>query len=195
MNIDALECQRVSLGTYTDTINAVAYRRIRAYRESGVRWKDIHQYFLQYPKWTSLKSRYIWFHEKQEGKPVLRLTTNWTDDERHRAKEVVSQHLESTARSELVDVVQREFSDKPLSDVRLVISNVHGRLKTGWMSKSQINRLRELVAEYGEDWDHIGDALGVLPSRARHIWRKYSGDSSTWSLDDTLQLQRLTEAG
>ncbi|KAJ2443520.1 hypothetical protein GGF42_006603 [Coemansia sp. RSA 2424] len=63
------------------------------------------------------------------------------------------------------------------------------------MSKSHMNRLRELVAEYGEDWDCIGDALGVLPSRARHNWRKYSGDISAWSLDDTLRLQRLTEAG
>ncbi|KAJ2447274.1 hypothetical protein GGF42_005481 [Coemansia sp. RSA 2424] len=50
MNIDALECQRVGLGTYNDAINAVAYRRIRAYREAGVRWKDIHQHFLQYPE-------------------------------------------------------------------------------------------------------------------------------------------------
>ncbi|KAJ2439869.1 hypothetical protein GGF42_007817, partial [Coemansia sp. RSA 2424] len=63
------------------------------------------------------------------------------------------------------------------------------------MAKSQLDRLRELVAERGEDWDCIGDALGVLPSRARHNWRKYSGDSSAWSLDDTLHLQRLTEAG
>ncbi|KAJ2438492.1 hypothetical protein GGF42_008275, partial [Coemansia sp. RSA 2424] len=122
MNIDALECQRVGLGTYDDTINAVAYRRIFAYRESGVRWKDIHQHFLQYPEWNSLRSRYIWFHAKEEGKPGLRLTTNWTDDECHRAKEIVSQHLESTTRSELVDVVQREFPDKPSSDVSLVVS-------------------------------------------------------------------------
>ncbi|KAJ2507311.1 hypothetical protein IWW47_001164, partial [Coemansia sp. RSA 2052] len=160
MNIDALECQRVGLGTYNDAINAVAYRRIRAYRESGVRWKDIHQHFLQYPEWTSLKSRYIWFHVKQEGKPGLRLTTKWTGDERHRAKEIVSQHLESTTGSELVDVVQREFSDKPLGDIRVVVSNILKSLKTRPMSKSQMNRLRELVAEHGEDWDCIGDALG-----------------------------------
>ncbi|KAJ2335502.1 hypothetical protein GGI00_001324 [Coemansia sp. RSA 2681] len=83
MNIDALECQRVGLGTYNDAINAVAYRRIRAYRKSRVRWKDIHRHFLQYSERTSLRSRYIWFHTKQEGKPGLRLTTNWTDDERH----------------------------------------------------------------------------------------------------------------
>ncbi|KAJ2497668.1 hypothetical protein IWW47_003588, partial [Coemansia sp. RSA 2052] len=195
MNIDALECQRVGLGTYNDAINAVAYRRIRAYRESGVSWKDMHQHFLQYSEWTSLRGRYYWFHAKQEGKPLRKLTTKWTDDERHRAKEIVSQHLESTTRSELVDIVQCEFPDKPLSDVRLVVSDVHGRLKTRPMTKRQMNRLRELVAEYREDWDCIGDALGVRPSRARHNWRKYSGDSSAWSLDDTLRLQRLTEAG
>ncbi|KAJ2439571.1 hypothetical protein GGF42_007912, partial [Coemansia sp. RSA 2424] len=63
------------------------------------------------------------------------------------------------------------------------------------MTKSRLDRLRELVAEYGEDWDCIGDALGVLPSRARHNWLKNSGDSSTWSLEDTLRLRHLTEAG
>ncbi|KAJ2557714.1 hypothetical protein GGH95_005114 [Coemansia sp. RSA 1836] len=98
MNIDALECQRTGLGSYNDTINAVAYRRIREYCESGVRWKDIHQHFLQYPEWTALRSKYRWFHEKQEGKPGLRLTTKWTDDERHQAKQIVSQHPESTTR-------------------------------------------------------------------------------------------------
>ncbi|KAJ2330941.1 hypothetical protein GGI00_003482 [Coemansia sp. RSA 2681] len=195
MNIDALECQRVGLGTYNESINAVAYRRIRAYRGSGVRWKDIHRHFLQYPKWTLLRSRYIWFHAKQEGKPGLRLTTKWTDDERHRAKEIVSQHPESTTKSELVDVVQCEFPDNPLGDIRLVVYYVLRRLKTRLMTKSQMNRLRELVAEHGEDWDCIGNALGVLPSRARHNWHKYSGDISAWSLDDTLRLQRLNEAG
>ncbi|KAJ2436162.1 hypothetical protein GGF42_008947, partial [Coemansia sp. RSA 2424] len=114
MNINALECQRVGLGTYNESINAVAYRRIRAYRESGMRWKDIHQHFLQYPECDSVRGKYRWFHEKQEGKPGLRLTTNWTDDERHRAKEIASQHPKSTTRSELVDVLQREFPDKPL---------------------------------------------------------------------------------
>ncbi|KAJ2432591.1 hypothetical protein GGF42_009555, partial [Coemansia sp. RSA 2424] len=195
MNIDALECQRVGLGTYSDAINVVAYQRIHAYREFGMRWKDIHQHFLQYPKLISLRSRYLGFHTKQEGKPGLRLTTKWTDDKRHRAKEIVSQHPESTTRSELADVVQREFPDKPLSDIRLIVIQFRTLLKAGSMSKSQLDRLRELVAEHGEDWDHIGDALGVMPSRARHNWRKYSGDSSTWSLDDALRLQRLTEPG
>ncbi|KAJ2442055.1 hypothetical protein GGF42_007091 [Coemansia sp. RSA 2424] len=130
MNIDALGCQRVGLGTYNESINAVAYRRIHAYRGSGVRWKDIHWHFLQYPKFASLRGRYRWFHAKQEGKPLKKLTTKWTDDERHRAKEIVSQHLESTTKSEFVDVVQREFPDKPLGDIRLVVYYVLRRLKT-----------------------------------------------------------------
>ncbi|KAJ1661687.1 hypothetical protein GGF38_003505, partial [Coemansia sp. RSA 25] len=121
MNIDALECQHVGLGTYNELINAVAYRQICAYCESGVSWKDIHWHFLQYPKWDTLRSKYRWFHAKQEGKPGLRLTTKWTDDERHRAKEIVSQHLESTTKSKLVDVLQCEFPDKPLGDVCLVV--------------------------------------------------------------------------
>ncbi|KAJ2021740.1 hypothetical protein GGI06_002121 [Coemansia sp. S85] len=57
--------------------------------------------------------------------------------------------------------------------------------------------LRELVAEYGEDWDQIVKALGVPPSRARHHWIRDEGDSaslSIWTADELRQLQRLLNA-
>ncbi|KAJ2877736.1 hypothetical protein H4R27_006094 [Coemansia aciculifera] len=56
---------------------------------------------------------------------------------------------------------------------------------------------KQLVSAYGEDWDCIGKALGVLPSRAQHSWIKLEnvGDRSAWSLDETRQFQRLIDSG
>ncbi|KAJ2238284.1 hypothetical protein GGI13_008357, partial [Coemansia sp. RSA 455] len=39
-----------------------------------------------------------------------------------------------------------------------------------------MTRLRELVAEYDEDWGRVGEALGVLPSSAQYNWVKYGGN-------------------
>ncbi|KAJ2732054.1 hypothetical protein IW152_004091 [Coemansia sp. BCRC 34962] len=59
-------------------------------------------------------------------------------------------------------------------------------------------RLRELVVEHGEDWNRIGEALGVLPSRARYNWIEFGGDAgscSAWTADEIRQLRRLTNSG
>ncbi|KAJ2054830.1 hypothetical protein GGI17_006787, partial [Coemansia sp. S146] len=198
MNVDALECQRVGQGTFNGTLSNVGYRRICNLYDSGLRWKDIHQYFLQYHNEKSLMTRWYWLKSKLEGKTSNRLTAEWTDSERERMKNLIKQHAQSTTRSELVDIIKRELSARPLSDIRLFSSQYVRELKTGRMRASQMTQLRELVAEYGEDWDRISEALGVLPSRARHNWLGsggYAGDHSAWSLDETRQFQRLIDSG
>ncbi|KAJ2832130.1 hypothetical protein FBU31_002138 [Coemansia sp. 'formosensis'] len=198
MNIDSLECQRVGLGTFNDPLNEVGYRRICELRESGLSWKDIHQYFLQYHNYISLKGRYEYFIAKLEGRKHGRLTSEWTDVERERMTDLIKRHVESASRSELVGIIKRELSDRPLSDIRLFIDNYAYHLKAGYMRVDQMARLRELVHEYGEDWGRIGEALNVLPARAQFNWIKHGGDvddHSGWSADETLQLRRLTDSG
>ncbi|KAJ2808330.1 hypothetical protein H4S07_003434, partial [Coemansia furcata] len=82
MNIDSLECQCIGLSTFNDLINEVSYQRICKLRDSGLNWKDVHQYFLQYPNVTSFQSRYSNFKAKLEGRERIRLTAEWTDIER-----------------------------------------------------------------------------------------------------------------
>ncbi|KAJ2745415.1 hypothetical protein GGI20_002169, partial [Coemansia sp. BCRC 34301] len=186
MNVDVLECQRIGQGTIDGLVNAVAYRRICEYRESGRRWKDIHQHFQQYPTYILLRTGFHHLKRKLEGRLVTKYATEWTDDERERAKEI------------LVDVVQRELPHKPASDILLMVSGLRNWLRYGLMNKTQITRLRKLVVEYGEDWDRIGQELEALPSRAQRNWEKCGesgGERVGWSFDDTLQLQHLTAAG
>ncbi|KAJ2033078.1 hypothetical protein H4S03_005891 [Coemansia sp. S3946] len=174
MNVDALECQRIGLGTFNYPINEVSYRRIREFRDSGLGWKDVHQHFMQYPNEKSLQGRYYRFKVKPNGKTTKGLTTEGTDADAdlERMKDLIEKHLESTARSEL--------------------------LKAGRMNLDQLTQLRELVAEYGEDWDHIGKVLDVLPSMARYNWITYGGNVGNrfaLSSDEARQLQHLVDSG
>ncbi|KAJ2755367.1 hypothetical protein GGI19_001719, partial [Coemansia pectinata] len=51
-------------------------------------------------------------------------------------------------------------------------------LETRYMSVDLMALLRELVGEYGEDWDRIGEALGVLSSKAQHNWVMFGGGAA-----------------
>ncbi|KAJ2057911.1 hypothetical protein GGI17_005360 [Coemansia sp. S146] len=198
MNVDALECQRVGLRTFNEPLNAVGYRRICELRESKLSWKEIRQCFLQYPNENSLNGRYGWFKTKLKGKTAKRPIAKWTNSEHKQMKDLIEQHVESTSRSELVDIIKCKLPAKPLGDIRIFFDRYAYKFKTGRLRLDQIARLRELVAEYGEDWDRIGEALGVLPSRAQHNWIKYGGDVEdrfAWSLDEIRQLQRLVDSG
>ncbi|KAJ2816588.1 hypothetical protein GGI24_005679, partial [Coemansia furcata] len=155
MNVDSLECQRVGLGTFSEPLNEAGYRRICELRDSGLSWKDVHQYFLQYPNVSSLKNRYYNFKAKLKGRERDRLTAEWTDIERERMKDLINRHLESATRSELVDTIKRELPDRPLSDIRLFFDHYAYNLKAGYLRVDQITRLRELVHEYGDDWGRI----------------------------------------
>ncbi|KAJ2261607.1 hypothetical protein GGI01_002162 [Coemansia sp. RSA 376] len=95
---------------------------------------------------------------------------NKTDVERKRMKDLIEQHMESTARSKLVDIIKQEIPNRPLSDIRLFCRQYVYKLKAGRMSLDQMTQLRELVGEYGEDWDRIGKVLDVLPPMARYSW-------------------------
>ncbi|KAJ2750415.1 hypothetical protein GGI19_005120 [Coemansia pectinata] len=198
MNVDSLECRRVGLHTFNEPINTVGYRRICELRESKLSWKEIHQCFLQYSNESLLCSRYQCFKAKLKGKTAKRLTAKWTDSEHKQMMDLINRHVQSASRSELVDIIKCVLPARPLSDIRIFFDRYAYELKTGRLRLDQIARLRELVAEYGEDWDRIGEALGVLPSRAQHNWIKYGGnvdDHSAWSVDEIRQLQRLVESG
>ncbi|KAJ2864224.1 hypothetical protein GGH94_003050 [Coemansia aciculifera] len=176
MNVDPLECQRVGQGIFNEPINKVGYRRIRELRDSGLSWNDIYQYFLQYPSVTSLRSRVCWFKDNLDEGAAERLTAEWTDAEREQMRDLIEQQVDSTATSELVDIIKRELPDRPLSDIRqFSYQHIH-ELKTGRMVVALMAQLRDLVAEYGEDWDYIGEELGILPSRAQHNWITYGED-------------------
>ncbi|KAJ2869757.1 hypothetical protein GGH93_006067 [Coemansia aciculifera] len=53
------------------------------------------------------------------------------------------------------------------------------------------------ISEYGEDWDRIGEELGVLLRRTQHSWIRLVnvGDRSGWTVDETRQFQRLFDSG
>ncbi|KAJ2017994.1 hypothetical protein GGH13_002239 [Coemansia sp. S155-1] len=198
MNIDALECQRVGLGTFNDPINELGYRRVCEFRESVMSWKDIHQHFQQYANVSLLKGKCLVFKRKLDGVTGVRLTSKWTDADLERMKDLIEKHLESATRSELVDIIQRELPARPLSDIRLLFGRYLYKLRAGRMHSGQMIRLRELVAEYGEDWDRIGETLGVLPCRAQRNWLEHGGNvggNSSWTSDETRQFQQLVSSG
>ncbi|KAJ2348772.1 hypothetical protein GGH91_001204 [Coemansia sp. RSA 2671] len=195
MNVDSLECQRLGLGTFIGPINEVAYRRINEFRKSNLSWKEIHQHFRQYPNELTLYRSYRWFKAKLEGRAPPGLTAPWTDAERGLMKGLLSRHGESTTRSEMVGIIQRELPDRPLNDIRRFYTGYFSGLKAGYLSKSQMTRLRGLVAEYGEDWDRVGKALGILPSRARFNWIRDGGEPNTMTAKEARQLQCLLNSG
>ncbi|KAJ2255940.1 hypothetical protein GGI13_001369 [Coemansia sp. RSA 455] len=197
MSIDALECQRVGLDTFNNPINKVGYRRIREFRDSGLSWKDVYQHFMQYPNEISLQNRYYWLKTKPNRKKTKRLTTEWTDVERERMKDLIEQHMESTARSKLVDFIKQELPNRPLCDIRLFSCQYVHKIKAGRMSLDQMTQLRELVGEYGEDWDRIGKVLDVLPSMVHCSWITYGGNvGNNFALfsDETRQLQHFVDS-
>ncbi|KAJ2691126.1 hypothetical protein IWW39_000186 [Coemansia spiralis] len=193
MNVDSLECQRLGLGTFIGPINEVAYRRINELRKSNLSWKEIHQHFRQYSNELTLYRSYRWFKAKLEGRAPPGLTAPWTDAERGLMKGLLSRHGESTTRSEMVGIIQRELPDRPLNDIRRFYTGYFSGLKAGYLSKSQMTRLRGLVAEYGEDWDRVGKALGILPSRARFNWIRDGGEPNTMTAKEARQLHRKLE--
>ncbi|KAJ2753966.1 hypothetical protein GGI19_002761 [Coemansia pectinata] len=197
MNVDALECQRVGQGTFNAPINEVVYRRICEFRESKLSWKDIHQHFLQYPKFNHLRSRWYWFRAKQEGRTSDRIAAEWTDSERELMKGLINRHVQSTSITELVSIIKSELPTRSLSDINSFTRQYVFELTAGCLRVDQRTRLRELVAEYGEDWDRIGKALGVLPRRAEYCWIRLGnvGDHSAWTVDETHQFQRLIGSG
>ncbi|KAJ2244093.1 hypothetical protein GGI13_006364, partial [Coemansia sp. RSA 455] len=97
------------------------------------------------------------------------LTARWTDKERDRMKDLIEQHMESTTILELVDIIKRELPARLKSDISIFSRQYVHELKAGRMNMNQMIQMRELVAEYGDDWDRIGKALGVPPSRARPL--------------------------
>ncbi|KAJ2016854.1 hypothetical protein GGI14_003351, partial [Coemansia sp. S680] len=198
MNVRSFECQRVGQGTFSDTISEVGYRRICELRESTLSWKDIHQYFLQYPSEKSLMSRYHECRRGLEGFATEGLIARLTDEERDRMKDLIEQHMESTTILELVDIIKRELPARLKSDISIFSRQYVHELKAGRMNMNQMIQMRELVAEYGDDWDRIGKALGVPPSRARRNWLEHSGDvgnNSALSIDEARQLQQLIDSG
>ncbi|KAJ2054126.1 hypothetical protein H4S04_000217 [Coemansia sp. S16] len=161
MNVDALECQRVSQGMFSEPINGVGYRRICEFRDAGLGWKDIHQHFQQYANATLLKIKYYGLEAKLSGGTVDELTVEWTDAERIVMKDLIEQHLGSTTRSELVDIIKRELPARPYSDISIFTSQYINELKESRLRPNQVTQLRELVESYGEDWDRIGETLGI----------------------------------
>ncbi|KAJ2741585.1 hypothetical protein GGI20_005088 [Coemansia sp. BCRC 34301] len=97
MNVDVLECQHIGQGTINGLVNAVAYRRICEYCESGRRWKGIHQHFQQYPTYILLWTGFHHLKRKLEGRLATKYATEWTGDERERAMEIVRRHQASMA--------------------------------------------------------------------------------------------------
>ncbi|KAJ2074942.1 hypothetical protein GGH13_000972 [Coemansia sp. S155-1] len=174
MNVDALECQRVSQGMFSEPINGVGYRRICEFRDAGLGWKDIHQHFQQYANATLLKIKYYGLEAKLSGGTVDELTVEWTDAERIVMKDLIEQHLGSTTRSELVDIIKRELPARPYSDISIFTSQYINELKESRLRPNQVTQLRELVESYGEDWDRIGETLGMLPSSAKRNWLEHS---------------------
>ncbi|KAJ2258435.1 hypothetical protein GGI13_000608 [Coemansia sp. RSA 455] len=176
MNVDALECQHVSQGTSSEPINGVGYRRICEFRDAGLGWKDIHQHFQQYANATLLKIKYYGLEAELSGGTVDELTAEWTDAERKVMKDLIEQHMESTTRLELVDIIKRELPARPSSDISIFTSQYINELKESRLRPNQVMQLRELVDKYGEDWDRIGETLGVLPSSAKRNWLEHGGD-------------------
>ncbi|KAJ2107394.1 hypothetical protein GGI16_001542, partial [Coemansia sp. S142-1] len=176
MNVDALECQRVGQGMFSEPINGVDYRRICEFREAGLDWKNIHQHFQQYENATLLKIKYYGLEAELSGGTVDELTVEWADAERRVMKDLIEQHLGSTTRLELVDIIKRELPARPSSDISIFTSQYINKLKESRLRPNQVMQMRELVDEYGEDRDHIGEMLGVLPSSAKRNWLEHGGD-------------------
>ncbi|KAJ2074745.1 hypothetical protein GGH13_001112 [Coemansia sp. S155-1] len=176
MNVDALECQHVGQGMFNEPINGVGYRRICEFRDAGLDWKDIHQHSQQYANVTLLKIKYYGLEAELSGGTVAELTVEWTDAERKVMKDLIEQHLGSTTRLELVDIIKRELPARPSSDISIFTSQYINELKESRLRPNQVTQLRELVEKYGEDWDRIGEMLGVLPSSTKRSWLEHSGD-------------------
>ncbi|KAJ2104649.1 hypothetical protein GGI16_002692, partial [Coemansia sp. S142-1] len=143
-------------------------------------------------------SRYHECRRGLEGFETEGLTARWTDKERDRMKDLIEQHMESTTILELVDIIKRELPARLKSDISIFSRQYVHELKAGRMNMNQMIQMRELVAEYGDDWDRIGKALGVPPSRARRNWLEHSGDvgnNSALSIDEARQLQQLIDSG
>ncbi|KAJ2755421.1 hypothetical protein GGI19_001663 [Coemansia pectinata] len=92
-------------------------------------------------------SRYEQYVVDLERGTAERLTAEWTDAERKLIENLIEQHLESTTRSELVDIIQRELPARPLSDIHLFTAQYVYELKAGRVRGSQMTQIRELVAE------------------------------------------------
>ncbi|KAJ2891447.1 hypothetical protein IWW38_003612 [Coemansia aciculifera] len=177
MNVDYSECQRVGLGTYSDMMNASEYHRIYELRQAGMGWADIHQRSLQYSDPLALRHRFNYLKGRlRDMTEEVVAAAKWTDVECKRAMEIGCRHVESTTRLELADIMQREFPGKPFDDVSAFANEFRNTLKFAVMRERQWIQMQGLVARHGKDWDVVGKAMNILPSRAQYNWIIYGPD-------------------
>ncbi|KAJ2867194.1 hypothetical protein GGH94_000997 [Coemansia aciculifera] len=114
--------------------------------DSIVDWRLVGAYMNVDPL-ECQRSRYEQYIVELEGGTAERFAAEWTDAERKLIENLIEQHLESTTRSELVDIIQRELPARPLSDIHLFTAKYVYELKAGRVRGSQMTQIRELVAE------------------------------------------------
>ncbi|KAJ2385995.1 hypothetical protein GGI05_004521, partial [Coemansia sp. RSA 2603] len=92
----------------------------------------------------------------------------------------------------VIKLVASEFPNLPEDLVRKRVIYRLATLQSVFFNFSDYNRLQQLFAEHGEDWERIDSELGTFPGTAKYNWRIIKGLNltKTWSLEDTKRLYR-----
>ncbi|KAI7825059.1 hypothetical protein BX661DRAFT_185194 [Kickxella alabastrina] len=166
---------------------------LNRHRTQGVSWKAIYlmyPYFLSYTILASSYSQYVSRQDTSKKNDVK--AVQWAKAERQWIKDIIWEHRHSIDTKTLAVMVQREFPDKPLKNIRNICSKLLAPAKHLTFCLSDMVKLRQMVSKHGEDWARIDNELGTFPGRAQHSWIKYSHvDLSDQWTDSELQKLRI----
>ncbi|KAJ1884027.1 hypothetical protein LPJ66_010812 [Kickxella alabastrina] len=179
-------------------MTAELFDDLSRYRAQGMKWKAI---YLMYPYYLSHKglgssySRYVSRQDTSQRNDVE--AVQWIKAERQWIKDIIWEHCHSINTKKLVVMVQREFPDKPLKNIKNMCSQLLAFAKRLTFCLSDMAKLKQLVGKHGEDWARIDSELGRFPGRAQFNWIKHGHIeySEQWTDSELQKLRYCMDKG
>ncbi|KAJ2392413.1 hypothetical protein H4S02_000798 [Coemansia sp. RSA 2611] len=169
MNVKQADCVMAYSMCIRPQMTTELSELITSYRDKDMTWKDIHQRVPGFASVQALTSVYSQFKAKvSSGPKPATIRVRWTDAETARVREIIRQHHSHGDMRSCMRVAKSDFPDKPLQSIE---SKLYYTLR-GWqgITVADMERVKALVDEYGQDWTQVGQVMGVTPERAQRIW-------------------------
>ncbi|KAJ2674700.1 hypothetical protein IWW42_001546 [Coemansia sp. RSA 1085] len=172
MNVKQVDCSGAYTLISSKPMSPEVADLISKYRETGLKWKDIHSRFTIYSTHDSLRASYKLFTRKPHSMPETgKKYIKWTEAQTDRVRELIQKHYMPGSVKPVADIVKAEFPEKTENQV---IGKIRQIVYRAYIPYSERDDVKRLVDKYGEDWDRIAQELQIT-TKHDSILRLYQG--------------------